>query len=125
MNKFIIPRDRDKLIWFLDRLDPNMDWQVDVKRFRETRTRKQENTLWGVVYPQIITFVGGAITKVDVHDAMRDEFPIRSKENPITKKHSPVSSTELDSSEYAQYLELVMAFWAERGLFIAIESEAR
>ena len=130
MNRFIIPGDpegtkmiRKRLDWFLDKLDPTKTWQVEVKLWRPTRTRKQENTLWGVVYPQIVTHLGGAVDKDMVHEGMRDTYPIRTKENPLTKRHYPVSSTDLNREEYSQYLELVLSHWAKEGLCIMIENE--
>lgn len=101
---------------------------VTVERYRRKRSNPQNAFYWGCVIPRIqLMFeeAGSSVSAEEVHDFLRSECRItREIIDPLGEVHSTLrSSTELDTSEWEDWMEKIRAWAGERGHQIPFPNE--
>jgi hypothetical protein len=90
---------------------------VEIKEKKRERTLKQNNYLWGVVYPLISSSTGH--DSEELHDAFKKMFlgrkfiEVGETELEVTK-----TSTNLSTAEFNEFVERVIAFAGTLGIAI-------
>lgn len=69
---YILPRDRDRLVAFIDRLPKARKFTAKVEPYKRKRTNPQNNALWGVAYPVIRQATGNEPD--DLHNLFCGEY---------------------------------------------------
>jgi hypothetical protein len=94
-----------------------------IKREQQSRTMSQNRYYWGVVLATLAEWSGH--TAEELHGFLRDEFLTpREKKLPSGQSISyPVSTTTLTVHEFTAYIDQVMRWAAEQGVYIPEASE--
>jgi NinB protein len=134
MQTFILPKlaPREGAIarigTILGQLGQECAWAVRVEEHRPTRSGDQNRLLWAI-YGEILQKGGEAMagwTKDDLHSFfLINHFGSEVKELFGRKRHIPLRrSSRLNRQEFADLIESILMFMAERGVFIETQSEA-
>lgn len=130
---FILPQltDRESAInrisRFLAQLPAGRPWRVTVEPHKLTRTLPQNAYLWAI-YGKILSVGGEAMggwTKDDLHDFFLIHcFGSEVKELFGKKRHVPLRrSSSLNKQEFTDFVESIMRFMAEQGVYIPSPEE--
>jgi hypothetical protein len=133
-ESFVLPAAHDrtdaigKLMRHLYQLPTHHKWRVVVEPFAKQRSLSQNATLWGVVYPQILEQGGESLagfTGEELHDFfLIEHFGSETSELFGRKKLRPLRrSSKLTTSEFADFLEHICRFMAERGIVIEMPGD--
>ena len=117
------PQVMHNLLSAIANRDVETAWEVTIKPYRKNRSVKQNNYLWGVVYPTIQSAIqasrGEHYSTDDIHEWFRDKY-LPKKVVTIkgeTKTIRP-STTKLNTREFGEYLDQIIYFAAESGIVI-------
>lgn len=121
----------------LEALDANIAWKVTVEPFKSSRTRSQNAYLWGVCYPAMSERSGYETT--ELHEYLLGEFygwvdkrVPKKPSNPSGKESIPRRSTTrnekgkravLSTKEFADYVEFVQRFAAEKLMLVIADPD--
>lgn len=79
----------------------------------EPRSNRQNRYLWGVVYKLISDEVGHS--PEEIHEILKDKFlPKHKIEIGNLKEEVPVSTKELTTADFNEYIETIQRFAAEQ-----------
>src|SRR5690606_1528400 len=90
---------------------------LTIKKRRKSRSNPQNQYYWGIVVPTVqagINDFGNAFSVKDTHEFLKKEFnysDVECKEGYFIKM--PNSTTEMDTIEFADYLDKIKAFSIE------------
>lgn len=110
----LISRDRFKE--YLYTLN-GQEVEVTVAKKGRKRSERQNKYLWGVVYKLLSDYFG--YTSEEMHELMKQKFAPK-KEVKIGNEMTliPCSTTELLTTNFNEYLELIKQFGAENNIII-------
>ncbi len=83
---------------------------------RQLRSRSQNAYLWGVVYALLAEWSGH--TPEEIHEAMKLRYLSRRIKLGSEAQLTTASTTDLNTEEFAHYVDEVRRFAAEQGLSI-------
>jgi hypothetical protein len=114
---------------FLTALSRSHAWTVEVKQFNRRRSLSQNALLWSI-YGQILTKGGeqmGGWSKEDLHQFfLIDHFGAERRELFGRARLVPHSrSSNLDKQAFADFVEHIARFMAERGVYIEMPDDVR
>jgi hypothetical protein len=99
----------------------NGKFWVEIRRCKKQRSLNQNAYMWGVVYPAVRKGLeeawGESLTDEEVHEWLKGRFnsqPVVNKKTGEVKGRRPVSTTELDTGEFAEYLDKIIRFAGEQ-----------
>lgn len=103
---------------YLSAIDPNKQWEVAFKQINDTRTKRQNRYLWGVVYKLLSDETGNDAE--DLHEYFLGEYfgwewvhVMRVKTQ--RPKHR---SKNLRTNDFFEFVEFIRRRAAENGYFI-------
>lgn len=118
----------DRIARVLRGLSMEDAWRVEIHRHKPLRSLPQNRTLWGIIYPQLLTLGGEALagtTPEELHDYLLGEHYGwetvtifgRRKVRPLRR------SSKMNKQEFSDHMEFILRFAAERGMYIAMPDE--
>ena len=125
MKRFVIHKDdyirREGARVWIDNLDPNKKWAVEIKEYRRKRSNDQNSYIHAVPLKLISEFVGESVE--DMKEYLCGEFTGwetyevmgRSKQRPIR------STSQMDTLEMTRFIEF-MQWWGSSTLNLNIPS---
>lgn len=102
----------------------NQKIELKLNKFRNTRTLSQNAYYWACVLEGVMEFSG--FTKEEAHHAVAHLYLIDRETNPDFARVK--STTELDTKEFAEYLDKIILLCGEHGVTVepppsAVEAE--
>ena len=134
--KFTLPkgelfnRIKGNCLAYIGNLSDDRTWSVEIREAKNARSLAQNSTLWGVVYPPLMEFMGlsGERDREDLHTFMLGEyFGWNTVEIMGRKKQRPKRTTTTDEQgkrdtisklEFESFCEFIKRTAAEQGCFI-------
>lgn len=115
-----------RFLRFVHRLDPSKRWEIAVGPYVKRRSSSQNAYLWGVVYPTILQ--AGQLdgwTADDLHEFfLGEKFGWETMEGFGRKRLKPLRrSSKLTTVEFADYVDHIQRFMAEKGVYIPDPNE--
>jgi len=94
-----------------------------IRREQRARTQSQNRYLWGVVYATLAAWSGHEAE--ELHEYLKAQFlPGRERDLPNGETITvPPSTTHLRVEEFAAYIDRIMRWAAEQGVYIPEASE--
>jgi hypothetical protein len=93
----------------------------DLRQCKSSRTLAQNSYYWGVVLPNVqaglLEAWGESLAADEAHELCRRAFltrPIYNRNTGAIQSRVPLSTTKLDTAEFADYLEKIIKFAAEQ-----------
>ncbi len=122
-------RQIQRICAFLCALAPDRGWTIEVKELKRKRSLSQNALLWAI-YGQIIANGGEAMagwTKDDLHDFfLIEHFGGERKQLFGRYRIVPHSrSSKLDKQAFADFVDHIVRFMAERGVYIEMPDDVR
>lgn len=121
----LVSRDRiiERLSHVLRALPADVGYMVEVREYKAKRSDAQNRYLFGCIYPTILRDGGEAMrgwTAADLHEFfLIDHFGSEVHELFGKKRLKPLRrSSRLSKMEFADYIDHIQRFMAERGVFI-------
>jgi len=120
---FVLPKGKDALLAFLDRLPMARKWRVTVDIYKKTRSNEQNRYLWGVAYKALEDATGQP--KEDWHEYMLGEHFGWEEVSLFGKKklRAMNRSSKLSTLEFMGYVAFIQQRAAEHGIYIADPNE--
>jgi hypothetical protein len=117
---FSEPRERSNLIAYLDTLEGFH--RIQIRRYRKPRTNRQNAYYFGVVLDRFVRFrheQGEEFDAEMAHEFFKLKFLRRAVVNKETGEivgQTTRSTTALDTAEFGEYLDKVIAWMADYGI---------
>lgn len=126
MKKYILINEQVKrnLLSEIEAIDTSIDpkMTVEIKQHKKTRTGLQNAYYFGVVLKTISEYTGNTVE--ELHEIFKDKFlPKMEFEGFGVKKEVPVSTTKLNTHEFADYVDNILMLVSEYGLYIPSPGE--
>lgn len=125
MKRFVIHKQdslrRENCRQYIDELDPNRKWKVEITEYRKQRSTEQNAFLHGVPLKILSDHTGYTLDEIREYLAGEfmgwEEYEVFGK-----KKVRPIkSSSQMDTSEMTKFIEYIQ-WWASSTLNIRIPS---
>lgn len=111
-----------KVLAFISALSPQCSWVIELKKFQRRRSTDQNALLWKI-YSKILESCGEELrgwTKEELHDFMLGSWSGWERlEGFGMKRLRPIKrSSKLSTSEFTEFVNFILQFSAEHGIFI-------
>jgi hypothetical protein len=120
------PSATDRLKAVVGALDASKAWRITIAEMKSKRSSEQNSLLWAI-YSEIIRVGGEAMqghTKDELHEFFLGDFfgweikPLFGKKKQVPKRRS----SKLNKQEFSDFVEHILRFMAERGVYIETET---
>jgi hypothetical protein len=100
---------------------------ITIRKFRKSRTGRQNRYYWGVIVPYVKNFKketeGITVTKDDIHlyhlqKVMGLQPDTKEVMGEVLVYFTVKSTSDMDTKEFTEFVEEVRAHWAKKGLDI-------
>jgi len=131
-----LPEIKTNAVAFINGLEDDCEWEIQIKKYQRSRSAAQNNTLFGVVYPPIMLFMGlkGERDKLELHEYFCGEYfgwettqilgrtIQRPKRTTTTDQEG--KKAVLTKLEFSQFIDWIVQRAAEHGCVVTMPSEA-
>lgn len=108
--------DRIKALTIIQQLKEGVHWIMDVKRYRKRRTLSQNKLYW--LWINCIAAETGNRPD-DIHDYLKEKFlPKRTIDIFGNAKDIPISTTQLNTKQFTNYLNAIDADVSTEGIML-------
>lgn len=137
--RFILRRDlpdiKANAISTIQSLPSDKEWEVEIKAHQNTRSGAQNRTLFGLIYPQLMEFMGlsGERDKEELHEYFCGEYfgwhdkqimgKIIHRPKRTTTTNEEGRKSTLDKLEFSQFVDWIIQRASEYGCVIEMPSE--
>lgn len=130
-----LPEIKTNAIAFINGLEADCEWEIQIKKYQRNRTHAQNNTLFGVIYPQLMEFMGlsGEKEKEELHEYFCGEyFGWNTKKIMGRPMHKPKRTTTTDTEgkkqaltkiEFSEFVDWIIRRASEYGCSVIMPSE--
>lgn len=115
--------DKDKATTWIRNLDPDIEWDVVVRRHKRKRSNPQNRYYWGVVIKILADETGNSAN--DLHDYLLGEcfgwveYQVMDK----TRVRPARGTSDMTTEQFEAYCEWCRAFGAQQGYYIPHPNE--